>query len=332
MKKLIIILLVVLSQGCNDANQAPTDNPATKKKGIPIIIDTDANNELDDQHALAYAFFNEEVFDIIGVSVNATHNGGDIESHLLEAKRVMQLCDVEGQIPLKKGANGNFSTIESEIVKADFDGREAVNFIIEEALKPREDKLVLVPIGKLTNIALAIKKAPEILGKIRIVWLGSNYPQKGEYNLVNDIEAMNYLLDQKVQFEMVMVRYGEPSGSDAVRITPDEITEKIKGYGPKVAAVGGRHGATFTHFGDYAENLFSHIELHGDPPSRALFDVVALAILKNPAWGESRLISSPIMENESWVDRPKHAHKITIWENFDQEMIIEDFIKSIQGK
>ncbi|MEL7340362.1 MAG: nucleoside hydrolase, partial [Bacteroidota bacterium] len=273
MKKLLLLSFVILTLGCSEENDATPDNAVAPNKAIPIIIDTDANNELDDQHALAYSFFNQEVFDIIGITVNATHNGGDIDSHYREAQRVMQLCAVEGKIPLKKGANGNFTTIESEIAQEDFDGKEAVDFLIQEALRPREDKLVLVPIGKLTNIALAVKKAPEIMEKIRIVWLGSNYPNPGEYNLMDDIAAMNYLLNQQVPFEMVMVRYGESSGSDAVRITPDEIANQIKGYGPKVAAVTGRHGEDFTTFGDYSDNLFSHIELHSDPPSRALFDV-----------------------------------------------------------
>lgn len=53
---------------------------------------------------------------------------------------------------------------------------EAVNFIIEQELKDRDQKLILLPIGKLTNIALALKKESAIAKNIRIVWLGSNYP------------------------------------------------------------------------------------------------------------------------------------------------------------
>ena len=55
---------------------------------LPIILDTDANNELDDQHALAYLFFNEDVFDIKGITVNTTYNGGDINKHYEEAIRI----------------------------------------------------------------------------------------------------------------------------------------------------------------------------------------------------------------------------------------------------
>ena len=43
--------------------------PATR---IAVIVDTDANNELDDQHALAYVLLNGDTFKVEGVTVNAT--------------------------------------------------------------------------------------------------------------------------------------------------------------------------------------------------------------------------------------------------------------------
>jgi purine nucleosidase len=73
-------------------------------------------------------------------------------------------------------------------------------------MKKRNQKLVLLPVGKLTNIALALMKEPAIAEKVRIVWLGSNYPEPGEHNQDWDIESMNYILDVDVPFEMVTVR------------------------------------------------------------------------------------------------------------------------------
>jgi hypothetical protein len=46
---------------------------------IPVLLDTDANNELDDQHAIAYMLFSGDVFDVEGISVNRTRGGGDVE-------------------------------------------------------------------------------------------------------------------------------------------------------------------------------------------------------------------------------------------------------------
>ena len=300
-----------------------------QERKIPIILDTDANNELDDQHALAYLFFNEETFDIKGITVNTTYNGGEIDQHFDEAKRVADLCDVSGKYDILKGANLNFDELKAQVQSETFDGKTAVDFIIREARKSKKEKLVIAAIGKLTNVALAIEKDPSIKEQIRLIWLGSNYPEPGEYNQENDIPSLNYLLEQDLDFEIVTVRYGKKSGSDAVKVSLDEVQKKMKEKGPEVKPVIGRHGGSFTNFGDYSIELFSKIDLYGDPPSRALFDLVALAVLKNSQWGEKRSIPAPTVVAKNWVDRPQNQNRITLWENFDRKAIINDFYKSL---
>lgn len=300
-----------------------------QEKKLPIILDTDANNELDDQHALAYLFFNDETFDIKGITVNTTYNGGEIDQHYDEAKRIADLCDVSGKYPILKGANGNFDELKARAQSETLDGKIAVDFIIEQAHKTKKEKLIVAAVGKLTNVALAIEKDPSIKEHIKLVWLGSNYPEPGEYNQENDIPSLNYLLEQDLDFEIVTVRYGKKSGSDAVKVSLNEVREKMVDMGPEVEPVMGRHGGSFTNFGDYSIELFSKIDLYGDPPSRALFDLVALAVLKNSQWGEKRSIPAPTVVDEKWVDRPQNQKRITLWENFDRKAIINDFYKSL---
>jgi len=303
--------------------------PFGKADPIPAIFDTDTNNELDDQHALAYLLFNRDVFDVRGITTNATFNGGDIAKHDEEALRVMKLCGAADTVPLYSGANGDFDEIQP-LGDAAADGREAIDFIIREARKERDEKLVLLAVGKLTNVALAFDRAPDIVEKVRLVWLGSNYPEPGEYNLDNDIPALDYLLESRIPFEMVTVRYGNPSGSDAVKVQQEDILENVKGRGIQIETpVTGRHGGEFDNFGDYSASLFANAEYYGDPPSRSLFDVVALAVVKNPDWGEYRLIPAPRYEPSGWVDRPENDFQIGLWENFDREAILRDFYRSM---
>ncbi len=69
------------------------------------------------------------------------------------------------------------------IQNGDDENNDAVNKIIEVALK--NDKTYILGIGANTNIALAIKKEPKIIGKIEIIWLGGNelgYKDNLEYN------------------------------------------------------------------------------------------------------------------------------------------------------
>jgi purine nucleosidase len=325
----VFMMLAVLFGSCN----------LTESSKIPVLFDTDANNEVDDQHALAYLLFSGDHFNIEGVTVNATSspagysNESDVSDHYEEAKRVMQLCgELYGKIPLKTGANDSFEEIKNYIDEPDFDGHEAVDFIIEQAMQSRSQKLVLLPVGKLTNIALALMKEPAIAEKVRIVWLGSNYPEPGEHNQDWDIESMNYILDVDVPFEMVTVRYGNPSGTSAVMVSKDQILHRMPGKGPEISTpVTGRNGGRFTNFGDYSVNLFEQYGMWGDPPGRALFDMAAVAILKNPDWAETREIPAPVYLDGKWVDRPNNPRKITLWEWFDIYGIMNDFFVTMDN-
>lgn len=319
MRKFTLLPAIILML----ASFSPWAEPSSRMR---VILDSDANNELDDQHAIAYLLLNGDVFDVAGITVNRTYNGGDLELHRQEAERVVALLGLEGTIPVISGADGDFSSIRDHVSEQQFDGSAAVDFIVSQARTQTDGPLVLLPIGKLTNIALALAKAPGVAQKVRIVWLGSNYPEPGEYNQDNDREALNYILSLDVPFEIVTVRYGKDSGTAAVTVSRDEVRTRLAGKGPVVSEpVTGRHGGAFDCFGDYALELFSNIKMRGDPPSRALFDLAAVAIVKNPGWAKQRVIPAPRLVNGQWIDREDNPRKIVLWEHFDREAILDDF-------
>lgn len=338
MKKLLFVCLFVfvtiLFSTCK------SQNLPLEQKRIHVIFDTDANNEVDDQFALAYLLFNKNHFEVEGVTVNATSSPdgyshfSKVEWHYDEAKRVMQLCGAWGGIPLFTGAQESFEKIEPYLGEPQFDGHEAVDFIIAQALKPRDEKLVLLPVGKLTNIALALKKEPRIAEKVHIVWLGSNYPDPGEHNLDWDIPSMNYILNTDVPFDMVTVRFGKASGTSAMMVAKTEVYRRMPGVGPKMSEpVKGRHGGEFYCWGDYAVELYKKYEDHmwGEPKGRALFDMAAVAILKNPAWASSYQHPAPVYIEGNWQERPDNKRKITIWEWFDIYAIPADFFETMNA-
>ena len=325
-----IFLINAVLHGCGERKEATKikDEAEAKISLEKVIFDTDANNELDDQHALAYLLFNGDDFEVDAVTVNATYNGGDLEAHYQEAARVLQLCNLDSKIPLLNGSNASFEEINKNWDPKQFDGMEAVDHMLSVT---RNDSISIIAVGKLTNIALALQKDPDFARRTRIIWLGSNYPEPGEYNQDNDTIAMNYVLNSNIPFEMVTVRYGKPSGTDAVNVTQDEINSKMPGLGVKSSrTVTGRHGGQFDNFGDYSVSLFKYIDYHSDPPSRALFDMVAVAILKDPSWGRVRDIPAPVLIDNQWVDRPDNRRQIRIWEYFDKEALLDDFFEVMQ--
>ncbi|MCF7847425.1 MAG: nucleoside hydrolase [Kiritimatiellales bacterium] len=325
MKKLIeagLVGALVATVGCATTNTGK----------IRVLVDSDANNETDDQHAIAYALLSDDVFNVEGITVNKTRSGGNADEQMKEAVRVAKLCGACPGVPIHKGANGSFEEILPHIGEPDFDGHEAVDFIIRQAKKPSTQKLVLIPIGKLTNIALALAKEPSIIPKVRVVWLGSNYPKPGEYNQDNDLSSVRYLMDCPVEFEMVTVRYGNPSGTWGIKAYQQDIFDKMPGKGPRSAEpVTGRHGGTFHTFGDYSVSLYKHAKQHGNPPFRSFFDVGAVAVVKDPTWADAVVVPRPQLNGKKWVDRPDNALKMVVWENFDSEAIMADFFQTMDN-
>ena len=79
---------------------------------MDVIIDSDANAELDDQHAIAYTVLNVNSFRVLGITVNATSGGGSVEDNAEEAGRVLALCGRAGRgIEVFRGAAGKYDEI-----------------------------------------------------------------------------------------------------------------------------------------------------------------------------------------------------------------------------
>lgn len=89
LKAILTSLLLCTTIACTNKSL----KGVTDQDRIRVIIDTDANNEIDDQFALAYLLFNGELFDLEGVTVNATRGGGHVDLHYEEARRILMLSN-----------------------------------------------------------------------------------------------------------------------------------------------------------------------------------------------------------------------------------------------
>ena len=125
--------------------------------------------------------------------------------------------------------------------------------------------------------------------------------------------------------------YHRGTGTDAVRVTQALAHAQFAGQGPRIKTpVVGRHGGEFYCFGDYSVNLFDNIKL-GAGKTRALFDMAACAIVKNPEWAVKRTIPAPTMIDGQWVERPENTDSVSFWEYYDRDAIVADFIRTIRG-
>lgn len=251
---------------------------------IPIIFDTDIGDDIDDALALALALQSPEL-DVRAVTTVIDNT----EARTRLAWKQLGLYN-RRDVPLATGATEplldpvqNFAARQFEVLTpADVipaaARRRAVDLIIETVLASPQ-KITLVPVGPLTNIALALKTEPRIKKNIeRIVIMGGAFEMLApEYNIRRD----------RVAAEIVF-RSGVP-----VTAVGLDVTTKCKLKAEdidKLRAAGNPASAFLVHL----------IELwQSDKPGAypTLHDPLAVAVSFLPALVETRLGSVSVETN-----------------------------------
>ncbi|SFT27730.1 nucleoside hydrolase [Paenibacillus sp. BC26] len=174
-----------------------------------IIIDTDIGDDIDDALAIAFALESPEL-EVIGITtvfknvtaraklaVNMLEMAGrsDIPVYAGIGKPILNQVDLN-EIP------NQFS--EEKDGHAEGYGTDAIDFIINMVMKSDGD-ITLVPIGPLTNIAVAILKEPELRNKVKeIVMMGGCfYSHLSEWNIRCDPEAARIVFESGIPIKAV---------------------------------------------------------------------------------------------------------------------------------
>ncbi|MDQ6664935.1 MAG: nucleoside hydrolase [Acidobacteriota bacterium] len=163
---------------------------------IPIIFDTDIGDDIDDALALALALQSPEL-DVRAVTT--VIDDPDTRARLawkelgLYGRHDVQL-GIGASDPLLSPPRKAIAAQFQELTSADSlpanVHRRAADLIID-TLMQSPAKITIVPVGPLTNIALALKLDPRIKDKIeRIVLMGGAFDLlRPEYNIVRDSAA-----------------------------------------------------------------------------------------------------------------------------------------------
>ena len=140
------------------------------KHKLPIIIDADTANEIDDLFAITRAL-GENSFELLGITAAQFHtspyatSNSATESHKMNKKLINLIPNYK--VPLKKGSSQPLEKINEPKVS------EASKFIISQARRLEEGKkLQIVILGSCTNVASALIAAPDIASKLVISYVG----------------------------------------------------------------------------------------------------------------------------------------------------------------
>ncbi len=211
-----------------------------------IIIDTDLGDDVDDMFAIVFAgLIDVEILGLTTVFRNA-YQRAQMAQYLL--KKVNMNIPVYAGIDKpfiqeyeELGNTFNWETkdgvyqlpqILPEMKEEKISDKNAIDFIIESAEKYGEE-LTILAIGPMTNIATAIKKAPETMKKIKEIRLigGAYSYEVDEWNIVCDPEAVRIIVKSGIPIKAV--------GVDLTIKTPlsDEQVENIRRFNGKVECI-----------------------------------------------------------------------------------------------
>lgn len=165
-----------------------------------IILDTDTYNEIDDQFALAYAMLSPERIKLLSVNAapflnsRSTSPADGMMKSYDEIQRIMRLVDPDAAVPYYKGSE-RFLDDKKVPVES-----EAADNIINTVMGT-DERVYIVAIGAITNVASAIIKCPEIAKRAVVIWLGGHaltYKDTREFNLYQDVMSAQVVFDSGI--------------------------------------------------------------------------------------------------------------------------------------
>lgn len=297
-----------------------------------IFLDTDARNEVDDQHYIGYGLFSN--LDVLGI--NSIHHGphrinhfgaaqepinyGEIlyiielsrNSGLLKHRSENQMPQVfhGARLPLQVPASGNWT--DTQPVNS-----EASEAILAAARGASPDNPVWVlPVGPCSNIASAILQAREegldLKSRIKIIWLGGGPEQVNvkSFNGSNDPWSVYVTGQSGVEFWIILEN---PTGAS---ITMDKRVESNL----------------------YPNNpLGEYLEAITPAGRKALFDVTTISMVIGNYLGKHwlTLVEPSVVlgpdQKYRWkkVNSPANVHIIR---DIDEEAMKTDFFATLNGR
>jgi len=211
-----------------------------------IVIDTDADNQVDDQFALAYALLSPEL------KVDAVYAAPFVRERAATPEEGMRKSHIEiGNVQMAVGKSATtfegstrfLGQLERSPAALDLTMRETVG---------------VVAMGPLTNVASALLIDSTLHRRIEVVWIGG---PAGEFNWDSDADAMRVIRVCRAPFTRIPCI--ESMG--AVEVTQEIIDREVKGQGA---------------LGDFLHQRFTE-RVNGP---KKLWDMAAVARMVNPEW------------------------------------------------
>lgn len=281
-----------------------------------IIFDTDISNEIDDQFALAYL-----VKSLKGISLDAITIAPFKSTEFVDTNTITDSTELSYNIAckvldllgaprlkqkIKKGALHYF--YQSKVLNP------AAKNIIEITRKNAHTTILAT--GAITNIAVAIYSAPDIIEKLDIIWLGGNSflsKDNSEFNFKQDIEAVRTVFNSKAPLVVIPCKNVAAQLSTTI-FELQHYIGNLEEIGPYLCQI----------FKDMDDKVAKG-ERDYVGSSKTLWDLSAVAYMLNRDWFSAFNVSCPKIEDDTSYTMTKDRHKITFVTDLDRNKIFQDF-------
>jgi inosine-uridine nucleoside N-ribohydrolase len=286
----------------------PTERP------VPMVLDTDTYNEIDDQFALVYALISPEldvqaVYAAPFLNDRSTGPEDGMQQSYEEILRILGKLDRSPEGFAFEGSRAFIADPKKP------EQSPATRDLIARARSHSPDNpLYVVAVGAITNVANALLIEPEILPNIVVVWLGGNghdWPKQHEFNYQQDLHASRIIFD---------------SGVPLVQLPCTPVVTHFTTTVPEMEAHVGGQGA----IGDYLLTIFKDYHQDHFAWSKVLWDMTAVAWVINHQWLPSAIVHSPIVTNDYTYSFDDSRHLIRVVYHLDRDPIFRDFFTKLQ--
>jgi len=280
--------------------------PPADRRPLPMVLDTDTYNEIDDQFALAYALLSPRRLRVEAIYAAPFHNrrsNGPADGMQRSYDEIIRVLDRFDRSPDDFAYRGATEWLADPTTPST---SEAAKDLVQRAMAHRDGPLYVVAIGAITNVASALLVEPRLVERIVVVWLAGHalhWPTAAEFNLKQDLHASRIIFDSGVPLVHVPCR----GVAEHVRTTLAELR----------ACIGGS-----SRIATYLTDIFAGFAANHFAWAKELWDVAAIAWLINPDWLPSHLAPSPILSSElTWSHDPRrqlirelqHCHRNAVF-------------------
>ena len=281
-----------------------------KNRRLPVIIDSDAACEVDDQHAITLALLAEERLEIkgfIGAQFGDRAGVKGPEQSAQEIEKILGLMNLSKQYPVFRGCSCPlpYRTVPSS--------SKGVDFILDCCQSSTQEQPIwIVGLGPATDIASAYLIDPSIADRCVVLWHGrTRWPQSAwNVNVFRDLRAAQLLLESRLPLILF------DTGTNLI-CPMTEAESRIEPYGG---------------IGKYLVKIRRERDPQFSTPRKGIFDLGDIAFLINPDCAKVEQVNAPSIKEDLRYSFKNTHGKILRVADIDRDAVFRELYKRLEQR